>query len=145
MQTGDEVTLVEIVRRRAASEGERIAYVFLVDGERDEQTLTYAELEAGARRVAVALAARGAEGSAALLLFDPGLDFIVALFGCFFAGVMAVPVTALLALTEGGYAVEVDNGDGTTRLIGVDPGLYADNLVEVASSGLQVGDLVVVP
>ncbi|MBP1689473.1 MAG: amino acid adenylation enzyme/thioester reductase family protein [Deltaproteobacteria bacterium] len=92
MQTGGEVTLVEIVRRRAASEGERVAYVFLVDGERDEQTLTYAELEARARRVAVALAARGAEGSAALLLFDPGLDFIVALFGCFFAGVMAVPL-----------------------------------------------------
>ena len=60
-------------------------------------------------------------------------------------GVLAVPVTALLALSEGGYAVEVDDGDGTTRLVAVDPGLYADNLVEVASSGLQVGDLVVVP
>ncbi len=61
------------------------------------------------------------------------------------AGVMAVPVTALLALAEGGYAVEVDNGDGTTRLVAVDPGLYADNLVEVDSTGIQVGDLVVVP
>ncbi len=58
---------------------------------------------------------------------------------------MAVPVTALLALSEGGYAVEVDDGDGTTRLVAVDPGLYADNLVEVASAGLQAGDLVVVP
>jgi hypothetical protein len=61
------------------------------------------------------------------------------------AGVMAVPVTALLALAEGGYAVEVDNGDGTTRLVGVDPGLYADGLVEVSSTGLQPGDMVVVP
>jgi len=61
------------------------------------------------------------------------------------AGVMAVPVTALLALAEGGYAVEVDNGDGTTRLVAVDPGLYADNRVEVDSTGIQVGDLVVVP
>jgi peptidoglycan hydrolase-like protein with peptidoglycan-binding domain len=60
-------------------------------------------------------------------------------------GVLAVPVTALLALSEGGYAVEVDDGDGTTRLVAVDPGLYADNLVEVTSTGLQVGDLVVVP
>ena len=60
-------------------------------------------------------------------------------------GVLAVPVTALLALSEGGYAVEVDAGDGTTRLVAVDPGLYADNLVEVASSDLQAGDLVVVP
>ena len=52
-------------------------------------------------------------------------------------GVMAVPVTALLALAEGGYAVEVDDGDGTTRLVPVDPGLYADNLVEVSADGLQ--------
>jgi peptidoglycan hydrolase-like protein with peptidoglycan-binding domain len=60
-------------------------------------------------------------------------------------GVLAVPVTALLALAEGGYAVEVDNGDGTTRLVAADPGLYADNMVEVASDGLKAGDMVVVP
>jgi len=59
--------------------------------------------------------------------------------------VLAVPVTALVALAEGGYAVEVDNGDGTTRLVGVEPGLYADNWVEVAGDGLAAGDRVVVP
>jgi multidrug efflux pump subunit AcrA (membrane-fusion protein) len=59
--------------------------------------------------------------------------------------VMAVPVTALLALAEGGYAVEVDDGTGNTRLVPVDPGMYADNLVEITASGLQPGDLVVVP
>jgi len=60
-------------------------------------------------------------------------------------GVMAVPVTALLALAEGGYAVEVDNGDGTLRLVGVDPGLFADGLVEVDANGLRAGDMVVAP
>jgi peptidoglycan hydrolase-like protein with peptidoglycan-binding domain len=60
-------------------------------------------------------------------------------------GVLAVPVTALLALSEGGYAVEVDDGDGTTHLVAVEPGLYADNLVEVAADGLQAGNQVVVP
>jgi peptidoglycan hydrolase-like protein with peptidoglycan-binding domain len=60
-------------------------------------------------------------------------------------GVMAVPVTALLALSEGGYAVEVDVGDGTTHVVAVEPGLYADGLVEVDSAGLQPGDMVVVP
>lgn len=59
-------------------------------------------------------------------------------------GVLAVPVTALLALAEGGYAVEVDNGDGSTRLVGVEPGLYADGWVEVAGN-LSPGDRVVVP
>ncbi len=59
-------------------------------------------------------------------------------------GVLAVPVTALLALSEGGYAVEVENGTGT-RLVAVDPGFYADGMVEVTSSELQPGDRVVVP
>ena len=58
--------------------------------------------------------------------------------------VYAVPVTALVALAEGGYAVEVvDNG--TTYLIGVETGLFADGLVEVSGSGLSAGLLVVVP
>jgi peptidoglycan hydrolase-like protein with peptidoglycan-binding domain len=60
-------------------------------------------------------------------------------------GVLAVPVTALLVLSEGGYAVEVDAGGGDTRLVGVEPGFFADGLVEVQSSGLQFGDRVVVP
>jgi peptidoglycan hydrolase-like protein with peptidoglycan-binding domain len=60
-------------------------------------------------------------------------------------GVMAVPVTALLALAEGGYAVEVDGGDGPTHLVAVDAGLYADNLVEITADGLRPGDMVVVP
>ena len=60
-------------------------------------------------------------------------------------GVKAVPVTALLVLAEGGYAVEKDVGGGNTDLVGVVPGFFADGLVEVQSSGLQFGDLVVIP
>lgn len=60
-------------------------------------------------------------------------------------GVMAVPVTALLALAEGGYAVEVEQPDGTTRLVAVDPGMYADGLVEIDSDGVRPGDRVVAP
>ena len=60
-------------------------------------------------------------------------------------GVMAVPVTALLALSEGGYAVEVGLADGSTALVAVEPGFFADGLVEVTSEQLQVGALVVIP
>ncbi|MCP3975390.1 MAG: HlyD family efflux transporter periplasmic adaptor subunit [bacterium] len=58
--------------------------------------------------------------------------------------VVAVPVSALVALQEGGYAVEVQTATGT-QLVAVDPGFYADGLVEVESAGLSVGDMVVVP
>jgi peptidoglycan hydrolase-like protein with peptidoglycan-binding domain/biotin carboxyl carrier protein len=56
---------------------------------------------------------------------------------------LAVPVGSLLALAEGGYAVEVDRGNGETMLVAVDPGMYADGYVEVEAAGLQPGDRVV--
>jgi hypothetical protein len=58
-------------------------------------------------------------------------------------GVVAVPVEALLALSEGGYAVEVADGSGT-RLAAVDPGFYADGLIEITGD-VSPGDRVVVP
>jgi peptidoglycan hydrolase-like protein with peptidoglycan-binding domain len=59
-------------------------------------------------------------------------------------GVLAVPVNALLALAEGGYAVEVER-DGRRELVGVETGLFADGQVEVSGQGLAAGDRVVVP
>ena len=59
-------------------------------------------------------------------------------------GVVAVPVTSLLALVEGGYAVEVADPGGGTHLVAVVPGFFADDLVEV-SGDVAPGDRVVVP
>jgi peptidoglycan hydrolase-like protein with peptidoglycan-binding domain len=58
--------------------------------------------------------------------------------------VLAVPVTALVALAEGGYAVELAEG-GATRLVGVETGLFAGGKVEVTGGGLREGQRVVVP
>jgi hypothetical protein len=58
-------------------------------------------------------------------------------------GAMSVPVSSLLALAEGGYAVEVDRCNGQTALVAVDPGMYADGYVAVEADGLQPGDRVV--
>ena len=59
--------------------------------------------------------------------------------------VLAVPVNALLALLEGGYAVEVADADGSTRLVGVETGIFDDGWVEVSGQGLEEGLAVVVP
>jgi hypothetical protein len=60
---------------------------------------------------------------------------------------LVVPVTALLAMAGGGYAVEVDDGAGVRRLVPVKLGLFDDSLglVQVTDSELQVGQQVVVP
>ena len=44
-------------------------------------------------------------------------------------GVLAVPVEAVLALAEGGYALEVADGGGATHLVGVELGVFADGMV----------------
>jgi hypothetical protein len=60
-------------------------------------------------------------------------------------GVLAVPVHALMALAEGGYAVAVPEPGGR-RLVGVTTGLFGDNgLVEVRGDGLAEGMAVEVP
>jgi multidrug efflux pump subunit AcrA (membrane-fusion protein) len=60
-------------------------------------------------------------------------------------GVLAVPVEAVLALAEGGYAVEVaDTAGGPTRLVAVTLGVFADGMVEITGD-LEAGAHVVVP
>ena len=63
---------------------------------------------------------------------------------------LVVPVSALVALAEGGFAVEVvtgtaANGTDTTQLEAVKPGLYANGFVAVTGDQLKVGQKVVVP
>lgn len=63
------------------------------------------------------------------------------------ANVLVVPVNALVALANGGYAVEVVEATGVHQLVAISVGLFDDaaGLVEVSGSGLAVGQHVVVP
>jgi peptidoglycan hydrolase-like protein with peptidoglycan-binding domain len=58
-------------------------------------------------------------------------------------GVLAVPVTALLALKEGGYAVETVGANGQRKLVGVRLGVFSNGMVEVSGGGLRPGAKVV--
>ncbi|MBP2471603.1 hypothetical protein JOF53_000475 [Crossiella equi] len=57
-------------------------------------------------------------------------------------GVLAVPVAAPLALSEGGYALQVVE-PGRTRLVAVRTGLFAGQQVEITGEGLAEGQKVV--
>jgi multidrug efflux pump subunit AcrA (membrane-fusion protein) len=58
--------------------------------------------------------------------------------------VLAAPVTSLLALLGGGYALEVLEHE-STRLVPVEVEIYADGWVEVTGAGLEAGTEIVVP
>src|SRR4051794_40068262 len=85
-------SLVDVLRRRAAEQPNHPAYIFLPDRGAEGLSLSFAELYARAGAVASSLAERGQKGDRAVLLFSPGLDFIVAFFACLLAGVIAVPL-----------------------------------------------------
>ena len=87
-------TLTSALDSRAQEFPERVAYRFLKDGEHEVGQLTFGELRSRALRVAVHLTSLNAPGERAILLFPQGFDFIVAFFGCLYAGVIAVPASA---------------------------------------------------
>jgi multidrug efflux system membrane fusion protein len=58
--------------------------------------------------------------------------------------VLTVPVAALLALSEGGYGVQVVDGS-TTRVVAVQTGLFAGGRVEVSGDGIAEGMTVGMP
>lgn len=84
------MTLVDVLEQRAYISPQRLAYEFLLDGTEKKVKLTYAELDAKAKLIAMKLQETMQLGDRALLIYSPGLELIAALWGCFYAGVIAV-------------------------------------------------------
>lgn len=96
---------VDLMRYRAAQTPELPVYTFVHGSERVTQVLTCSELDRRAGIVAAALGQACRVGDRVLLLFAPGIEYIVALFGCMYAGVIAVPA----------YPVEPAQAERTAR------------------------------
>jgi acyl-CoA synthetase (AMP-forming)/AMP-acid ligase II len=90
--SGEFSSLVDVLRRRAADQPDDPAYIFLPDRQGERVSLSFSEVYARAQAVARRLVKRGQKGDRAVLLFAPGLDFVVAFFGCLLSGVIAVPM-----------------------------------------------------
>jgi natural product biosynthesis luciferase-like monooxygenase protein/FkbM family methyltransferase len=88
----EHTTLVELLRVRAESQPDKNAYTFLSDGETEETTLTYGQLDQRAAAIGARLQSLSAKDQPVLLLYPPGLEYIAAFFGCLYAGAVAVPV-----------------------------------------------------
>ena len=82
---------VHLLQDRASSYPEQVIFTFLADGETESGSLTYGQLDRQARAIAAYLQSLQSKGERALLLYQPGLDFITAFLGCLYAEVIATP------------------------------------------------------
>ncbi|MCC0177306.1 alpha/beta fold hydrolase [Waterburya agarophytonicola K14] len=87
-----QTTLIDRLQEQESRQPHKRAFTFLADGENEIDSLTYQQLNHKAKAIASVLQSHNAQGQRALLLYQPGLDFITAFLGCLYAGVVAVPV-----------------------------------------------------
>jgi len=84
-------TVIEAVHAHALRTPDQLALVFLGNGSDETARWTCRDVVMHAARVAAALHAAGASGKRAVLLYEPGLEYVAALLGALQAGVVAVP------------------------------------------------------
>src|ERR1700722_17139852 len=87
------VTLLDVARFQASDLSgiaQNLAFTYLNDGENVSGSLTYRQLDERARQIAAHLQRFRAPGDRVLLLYPPGLDYIVGFYACIYAGLIAV-------------------------------------------------------
>jgi acyl transferase domain-containing protein/acyl-CoA synthetase (AMP-forming)/AMP-acid ligase II/NAD(P)-dependent dehydrogenase (short-subunit alcohol dehydrogenase family)/acyl carrier protein len=87
----DTSSIVDVLCSRALHQPDRLAYAFLRDGKTEEARLTYKELHDRTWALAARLYSMKARGERVLLIYPPGLDFIIAFYACLRASLIAVP------------------------------------------------------
>lgn len=82
--------LASVLRAHAEERPDALAFSFQIDG-RADAALTYAQLDRHARTLAARLQELGLAGQRVVLAYPQGLEFLTGLFGCLYAGCVAVP------------------------------------------------------
>lgn len=83
-------TVVDILQYRAECQPNDTAYIFLVDGEFEEVSVTYAALNQKAKSVASLLQSLNLQNKLVLLQMESSLEFLYAFFGCMYAKAIAI-------------------------------------------------------
>jgi acyl-CoA synthetase (AMP-forming)/AMP-acid ligase II len=125
-----------LLQARAAERGDAPAVTLVGDGE--PRVLTYAQLDADARRIAGALAARYAPGDRVLLPHPLGPEFVTAFAGALYAGLVAVPAPAPGRYRHQHRRTRAIAADAGVRAVLTEPSVHADVEAWAADQGLAV-------
>ncbi|MBT2323913.1 fatty acyl-AMP ligase [Variovorax paradoxus] len=86
------MTLARRLHQRADRDPGGRSFVYLGEGNREDEVLSNSQLDQLARVVAAQLLELAPRGARVLLVFPSGLSFVVAFFACQYAGQIPVPV-----------------------------------------------------
>ncbi|TWB12394.1 acyl-CoA synthetase (AMP-forming)/AMP-acid ligase II [Nitrospirillum amazonense] len=134
----DGGSLIDLLRIRAEG-GDSAAYIFLRNGDDPSEPLTSRTLLRIANGIAVKLMEHKLKGEPILLIYNCGLEFIAAFWGCLLSGNIAVPVApprgdqrlgwlTELAANSGARAVLTDGGQHTRLKAGLPVGSILSRL-----------------
>jgi len=85
-------TLVHLLEYRAEATPNQVAFNFVKHNLSSVEEITYKELAIGAKKIAGHLLQNELKSKPVILFYPPGLDFIIAFFGCIYSGAIAVPL-----------------------------------------------------
>lgn len=84
--------IVHVIKNRAQKHPESKAILYLDDGINPTANLSFYELDQQAKIIASALQSHLKKGDRVVLLYPAGIEFVTSLIGCWYAGVVAVPI-----------------------------------------------------
>ncbi len=87
-------TIVEIAQKRSEKHPDRNYITFLLDGDDQEDFLSYGQLDTSARHVAAWIKNQGLEKKdRALIILPNSMEFVKIFYGCLYGGILAVPLS----------------------------------------------------
>ncbi|MDH0648140.1 fatty acyl-AMP ligase [Pseudomonas sp. GD03858] len=122
-------SFVSLLRQRAEQTPDRLAMTF-GDGQTLSASLTYQDLDCAARALASRLQSMAVVGKRAVILMQPSAQYVVAILGCWYARLTAVPV----------YSPKVNASYERVRLVLEDAGAEVILSTQSVIDGLQQGE-----
>lgn len=128
-------TLVDRLRWLANDRPNVVATKFIPDGITLDSAMSYAELDGSARRFAAQLQKHNLSEERIVLMLPTGLDYLIAFFGCLYAG--AIAITSYLPRPNRGLArlESIVNDAKPAAIIGHDDNLKTTELLEFLTTG----------